>query len=247
MCVGWFMSRSRDAPFRRAVLNLIVFLVFSVSLFPCVLFGWALWCVWQCFLSTFLQWWVGVLLLPFAFYLVFAFCVFSVIVGSGWFIRAFHLYYEPGVFEYRFADDMTWRWLVVCSLYTPCRKLMEMFPVGPVKNYYYRLLGMKIGEESLIGGVIKDPCLTEVGKKCTIGEYAVIYGHIHTVADSSLLMQKVVIGNRCVIGAGAFVMPGAVLEDDVVVAAGSVVRKGQVLTSGGVYGGVPAKKISSKS
>lgn len=123
---------------------------------------------------------------------------------------------------------------------------MEIFPVGPVKNYYYRLLGMKIGEESLVGGVIKDPCLTVVGDQCTIGEYSVIYGHIHTVSENSLVLEKVMIGNRCVIGAGALVMPGAVLEDDVVVAAGSVVRKGQVLSSGGVYGGVPAKKISSK-
>jgi|GEM_PF-6308720 len=240
------MSRSRDAPFRRALLNVIVFVVFSVSLFPALLFSWALWCLWSCGLSLYVEWWVGRLLFPFAAYLVFVVAVGSLLVVSGWIIRIFKVYYKPGNYRYLYADDMTWRWLVVCSLYTPCRKIIEIFPVGPAKNYYYRLLGMKIGKESLVGGAIKDPCLTEVGVQCTIGEYSVIYGHIHNVSECSLSMDKVVIGNRCVIGAGALVMPGAVLEDDVVVAAGSVVRKGQILESGGVYGGVPAKKISSK-
>ena len=124
--------------------------------------------------------------------------------------------------------------------------MLEIFPVGGLKNRYYKLLGMKIGKNSLIGGVIKDPCLTEFGDNVTMGEYACIYGHIHTMKSETLFMDKVKVGNNCVIGAGTFIMPGAVLEDDVVVAAGALVTKNQVLKKGKTYAGVPAKEIQKK-
>ena len=59
-------------------------------------------------------------------------------------------------------------------------------------------------------------------------------------------MDKIKIGNNCVIGAGAFIMPGAVLEDNVNLATGAVVVKGQVLKKGKIYGGIPAREIKSR-
>ena len=106
---------------------------------------------------------------------------------------------------------------------------------------------MKIGTNSLVGGVIKDPCLTEFGDNVTMGEYAIIYGHIHNMQYETIFMDKIRVGNNCVIGAGAIIMPGVVLEDDVVVAAGALVPKGQVLMKGKMYGGIPAKEIIKKS
>ncbi|HEC72537.1 MAG TPA: acyltransferase, partial [Thermoplasmatales archaeon] len=114
------------------------------------------------------------------------------------------------------------------------------------KNTYYRLLGMKIGENSLVGGVIKDPCLTEFGNNVTMGEYAIIYGHIHNYEKGTIMMDRVRVGNNVVIGAGSIIMPGAVIEDNVSIAAGAVVVKGQVLKKGKIYGGVPAKEIKTK-
>jgi acetyltransferase-like isoleucine patch superfamily enzyme len=131
-------------------------------------------------------------------------------------------------------------------LYTPFRKLLEIFPVGRIKQYYLQLLGMKIGKNSLVGGVIKDPCLTEFGSNVTMGEYAIIYGHIHNMQHETIYMEKIRVGNNCVIGAGSIIMPGAILEDDVVVAAGALVSKGQVLAKGKIYGGIPAKEIIKK-
>ena len=138
---------------------------------------------------------------------------------------------------------MAFKWMVVCVFYTPMRKIIEIFPVGEMKYRYYRMLGMKIGKNTLVGGTIMDPCLTEIGDNCTIGLYSVIYGHIHNFEKATILIDRIKIGNNCVIGAGAYVMPGAVLEDDVKVATGAVVLKGQVLKKGKVYGGVPAKEI----
>ena len=76
-----------------------------------------------------------------------------------------------------------------------------------------------------------------------MGEYAIIYGHIHNYEDETITMYRVKIGNNCIIGAGSIIMPGAILEDDVKLAAGAVVTKSQVLKKGKTYGGVPAKQI----
>ncbi|MCW2811224.1 MAG: hypothetical protein JWP61_1682 [Friedmanniella sp.] len=53
--------------------------------------------------------------------------------------------------------------------------------------------------------------------------------------------RPVSIGERVWIGARAIILPGAVIDDDVVVAAGAVVSGH--LRSGGVYAGVPARRI----
>lgn len=106
---------------------------------------------------------------------------------------------------------------------------------------------MKIGKNSLVGGVIKDPCLTEFGSNVTMGEYAIIYGHIHNMQYETIFMEKIQIGSNCVIGAGAIIMPGAILEDNVIVAAGAVVTKGQILTQGKTYGGLPARELVKKA
>jgi len=80
-----------------------------------------------------------------------------------------------------------------------------------------------------------------------MGEYAIIYAHIHNMQHETIFMEKIRIGNNCVIGAGAIIMPGATLEDDVVVAAGALVTKGQRLTKGKIYGGVPARELMQKA
>lgn len=241
------MTNSKDkikkssGPIKSIFIPIISFLVFSLSLFPIVLAGKIL-----LYFIAFDKFW-HFLLLPFILYVGIAIVVVSLLLISGVIIRIFDIRYEPGIYEYTFKNKNSFKWIVICSLYTPCRKILEIFPMGRIKNIYYKLLGMKIGKNTLVGGVIKDPCLTEFGDNVTMGEYACVYGHIHTMEKESIFMDKVRVGNNCVIGAGAFIMPGAVLEDDVVVAAGAVVIKGQVLKKGKTYGGVPAKEIKKKN
>jgi len=184
--------------------------------------------------------------LPFVFFcgLVLLF-IFELYITGG-IVKIFNITYEPGTHEYSYRNKNTFNWTLICVLYTPFRKLLEIFPLGRIKQTYLRLLGMKIGKNSLVGGVIKDPCLTEFGDNVTMGEYAIIYAHIHNMQHETIYMDTIRIGNNCVIGAGAIIMPGAVLEDDVVVAAGALVTKGQRLTKGKMYGGIPAKEIMKK-
>jgi acetyltransferase-like isoleucine patch superfamily enzyme len=135
--------------------------------------------------------------------------------------------------------------MLYCSLYNPCRKIIEIFPVGRFKNTYYRLIGMKIGKNSLIGGTIKDPCITKIGNNVTMGEYSIIYGHMHNYKDGKIIIKKVKIGNNCIIGAGSIIMPGAVLEDDVTLATGGIAIQNQILEKGKTYGGIPARELKN--
>ena len=220
---------------------IISFLVFSICFIPILVAGKIL-----LYFITFDKFW-HFLLLPFILYIGIAITIVSLLLISGAIIRIFNIKYKPGKYEYTYKNKNAFRWIVVCSLYTPCRKMLEMFPMGRIKNIYYKSLGMKIGENTLVGGVIKDPCVTEFGENTTMGEYAVIYGHIHNYEKETITIDRVTIGNNCVIGAGAIVMPGAVIQDNVTLAAGALVTKYQVLEKGKTYGGVPAKEIKKKT
>lgn len=71
--------------------------------------------------------------------------------------------------------------------------------------------------------------ITTIGDKVSIGHNAVVHGcKIH---------------DRVLIGMGAIVMDNAIIESEVIVAAGAVVPENSRLKSGGVYAGVPVKRI----
>jgi len=190
---------------------------------------------------TFINW--TLLLLPFIVYFGISLLLLSQIFLSGFIIKIFNIYYMPGSYPYSTHEKNVLKWMIIVSIYTPIRKILEIIPIGRLKNTYFRLLGMKIGKNTLVGGVIKDPCVTSFGKNSTMGEYAIIYGHIHNFEKGTILIDPVSIGNNCVIGAGAIIMPGAIIEDNVTVAAGALVTKKQRLISGNMYVGIPAKKL----
>jgi acetyltransferase-like isoleucine patch superfamily enzyme len=220
--------------------SIITFIIFSLGFLPIAIGGY-----YVLIFIPFDQFW-HLFLIPFIIYIGFVTTLFYQLLISGLIIHLFNIKYEPGTYDYTFANKMAYKWIVLSSLYTPIRKIIEIIPMGKAKYLYYRMLGMKIGENTLIGGTIMDPCLTEIGDNCTMGLFACIYGHIHDYEKGIIILDKIKIGNNCIIGAGAYIMPGAVLEDNVKLAAGSVVIKGHVLKIGKVYGGIPAMEIKSK-
>lgn len=74
---------------------------------------------------------------------------------------------------------------------------------------------------------------TNIGNNVSIAHNAVVHGC--TIHDNVL------------IGIGAVVLDNVVIESNCVIAAGAVVTKGMHLKSGGVYAGVPAKRIKEIS
>jgi carbonic anhydrase/acetyltransferase-like protein (isoleucine patch superfamily) len=71
--------------------------------------------------------------------------------------------------------------------------------------------------------------ITVIGDEVSIGHNAIIHG--------------CEIRDKVLIGMGAIVMDNSIIESKVVVAAGAVVPENAVLKSGGVYAGIPARKI----
>jgi len=228
---------SSRLPMGSLLIAIISFIVFSLGFLPIVIFG--------KYLLIFIQFdqlW-HFFLLPFLIYIGIGVTICYQLIISGSIIHIFKIRYEPGIYDYNFNNKMSFRWILICALYTPMRKMLEIFSLGKTKTVYYKMLGMKIGDNTLVGGTIMDPCLTEFGDNCTMGLYAVIYGHIHDYEKGTILMDRIKIGNNVVIGAGAFIMPGAVIGDNVKIAAGAVVKKGQILKKNRIYAGIPAKEI----
>jgi len=225
---------------RKLELSLIIFIIFSLGFIPFTIFIYTIYHFFQNF--QFLIF----ILLPIIIYFGIVILIISQLTTSGFFIKIFKIKYKTGIYNYNYLDKNSFKWILYCSLYTPCRKIIEIFPVGRIKNIYYRLIGMKIGENSLIGGVIKDPSITSVGNNVTMGEYSIIYGHIHKYNVGKIIIRDVKIGNNCIIGAGSIIMPGSVLQDNVILATGAVVTQNQILEKGKTYGGIPAKEINNK-
>lgn len=230
-------DKKKSSPGGFIILSLIVFIIFSIGFFPLIIY---IRIIIEFF--NFIELW-QFLFLPFLIYIGFVLLLVSQLAISGSIIKIFNLKYQTGTYEYSYNNKNSLKWIIICSLYTPCRKTIEIFPVGPMKNIYYKMLGMKIGENTLIGGVIKDPCVTEFGDNTTMGEYSIIYGHIHDLHTDIITIKNIKIGNNCVIGAGAIIMPGVIIEDDVILASGALVTQDVVLKKGRIYAGVPAKEI----
>lgn len=70
---------------------------------------------------------------------------------------------------------------------------------------------------------------TTIGNNVSIGHNALVHGC--TIHDNVL------------IGMGAIVMDDVVVESNVLIAAGAVILQGTICKAGGVYAGVPAKRV----
>jgi maltose O-acetyltransferase len=87
-----------------------------------------------------------------------------------------------------------------------------------------------------------------IGNSCHLGQEVMVLTSHHPVDESGSWTfaaqgRAVTIGDKVWIGARAVVLPGAVIESEVIIAAGAVVA-GRC-ESGGVYGGVPARRLKS--
>lgn len=225
--------------FRYFLLWLIPFLVFSIGFIPLIT---SLMIIFNflSFSNIF-----DFVLLPFIIYIEFVILVFSEILISGLIIKIFKIKYKEGTYEYSFENKMAFKWMLICQLYTPIRKIFEIIPMGRIQKFYLNLIGMKIGKNTLVGGTIKDPCVTELGKNTTIGEYAVLYAHIHNYKKGTITIKKVKIGDNCIIGAGAIVMPGVKMENSSILGAGGLVSKNHILKKGKIYVGNPLREIKN--
>ena len=183
-----------------------------------------------------------ILIFPFFVTLEFLFFIVCESIVPGLFIKIFGIKCEEGVHELSIKDKNFFMLALHALLYRPPLMLLGIFKLLPLRMFFLRLAGLKIGKSSLIPGteLIYDPYVTEIGEETLIGGYVKIAGH---VVENKLIVKKVKIGNNCIIGADSFIFPGVIIEDNVILGAKSLVTKNQVLEKGKIYGGVPAKEI----
>ena len=124
----------------------------------------------------------------------------------------------------------------------PRLTFLEFICPTPYLNFYYRLMGMKIGHNVTINTVaIADPSLIELGDKVTLGGSCSLMAHY--AQGGFLVIAPVKIGAGATIGLRAIVMGGVTVGEKAKVLAGSFVVPKTVIPPGETWGGIPAVKV----
>ncbi len=175
--------------------------------------------------------------------------------GAGFILYGFSLLFIAPFVNFVFQAKLTeWRgpyyslpairWYIHNSLtYLMRYTFLEFLTPSPANLLFYKLMGMKIGNGTVINSsMISDPSLISLGKKVTIGGSVTIVGHYGQAGY--LVLAPVKIGNNVTIGLRAIIMGGVEIGDGAKVLAGSVVLPKTKIPAGETWSGVPAVKIS---
>ncbi len=119
---------------------------------------------------------------------------------------------------------------------------LEFITPTPFNLLFYRLMGMKIGNGTIINSAhISDPSLIEMGRKVTIGGSVTIVGHYGQ--GGFLVLAPVKIGDKATIGLRAILMGGVEIGAEAKILPNSVVLPKTKIPPGETWGGVPACRI----
>lgn len=177
---------------------------------------------------------VGILMLVFDFILLLLMATLS----SGTAARIFNLKYT-GTHRLDLRNRAVKKWLLSLTIYLPIAVLLDFFHLYPLKSFHITLFGGKIGKGVVMGGLVMDPALLEVGDYSIIGGFSTIL--CHAVEQGKIKFGIVKIGKKCGVGTRATILPGAVMEDKSMLAAQSFLPKNHTIPTGKTYGGVPAR------
>jgi len=135
------------------------------------------------------------------------------------------------------------RWYIHNGLtYLVRYTFMEFITPTPFNLFFYRRMGMKIGEGTIINSsAISDPSLIELGRKVTVGGSVTIVGHYGQ--GGYLVLAPVKVGDKATLGLRCVIMGGAEIGAEAKILPGSVVLPKTVVPPGEIWGGVPARKI----
>lgn len=147
--------------------------------------------------------------------------------------------------------------------------IINKIPSRTIRSGYYKLMGMKIGKNSVIyrRADILAPDKIEIGENTSIGwfvhldgragikigsntnisSYSKFVAGTHDIDSLDFVtghFKPIKIGSRVWICTGALILPGVTIGDGAVVAAGAVVTKD--VEEYTVVGGNPAKKIRDR-
>lgn len=107
-----------------------------------------------------------------------------------------------------------------------------------------RVLGAKIADNTYTAGAILDPQFVTIGSSTLLGNSSLLVPHV--LEGQRIAHFPIRIGNHVTIGAHTIVMAGVEIGDGVIVAMNSVVTKGTKIGADEVWGGTPARRLSSR-
>jgi acetyltransferase-like isoleucine patch superfamily enzyme len=150
--------------------------------------------------------------------------------------------------EMRIADS-SWPlldWARYAAANHVVRVLAGQFLRGtPPWTAYLRLCGARIGRRVYVNSLsVSDYNLLEFGDDVVIGADAHIAGH--TVERGMVKTAPVTLGPRVTVGVGSIVDIGVTIGADCEIGALSLVPKHVTLERGGVYVGVPARRLERR-
>ena len=232
-------DRSSHSIIRMMLLVITPIIVFSLSALPSV----SLISIYVLFVTPLIgNIYLSIFFLPFILFISLIILILSTTFITGMIIKVFHITYKEGRYGKSVKDKNSFKFSLYYILYRPTVKLISIIFIPQLYAMYLSMVGAKIGKHVFFGGrnTISDPCVLEIGSNTLIGGGATIMGHL---GEDKLVIKKVKIGSHCLVGAEALVMPGVTLEDRVVLGGKSLVTKNKTLTTGKMYGGVPAEEI----
>ena len=120
---------------------------------------------------------------------------------------------------------------------------LEFFTPGPYSNWFYQMMGMKIGTGTIINTTnISDPSLIEMGARVTVGGSVTLCAHYGQ--GGYLVLAPLKIGDGATIGLKATIMGGVTIGKNAKILPNSVVLPNTTIPDGETWGGVPAQKFS---
>ncbi|MDD2866513.1 MAG: hypothetical protein PHO59_04225 [Candidatus Omnitrophica bacterium] len=122
---------------------------------------------------------------------------------------------------------------------------MDFVLLTPFANLFFRMMGARVGRNAQINSKFcADLSLLELGDDAVIGGHATVI--CHSFERHRLILKKVRIARKAIIGLNAVVLPGCDIGEGALIAAGAVLGKGTVVPPHSVYSGVPAESAKER-
>jgi hypothetical protein len=115
--------------------------------------------------------------------------------------------------------------------------LARALPIPWADIFVYRLFGVRIGKNVVLYEGYVDPYFIEIGDFTMTSLNICIFSHL--IYQDRVLIQKVKIGEACVVGPQTIISPGTQMDDRAILGANSYTMIGQRLESDLIHVGTP--------
>lgn len=145
---------------------------------------------------------------------------------------------EEGIFK---KDSKDWKFMHrrFWTAYFPIW-LARALPLPWSDIFIYRLFGTKVGKNVVLYEGYIDPEFIEIGDDTMTSLHVSIFSHL--IYHDRVIIKKVKIGKKCIIGSHTTILPGTIIKDEAILGSNSYTKIGQILESNLIHIGRPVDK-----